>query len=295
MTRRVLVTGAGGFVGRSLVPALSAAGWTPVPAGRDTVGPIGRGTDWGPHLAGIDAVIHLAAAGVHGRTGTAADIAKLREVNVYGTERLAAAARAADVGRFVLVSSARAMAETSTAPLSAASSPAPTDPYGQSKRAGEVAVMDAAGTGMDVVILRPPLVYGPGAGGNFGKLAAAVRRGLPLPLGLVRSPRSMIFVENLADALVHALSCPPGVYLPSDRHDVGLADLTRAMANALGRRPRLVPCPPMLLRLAGAVTGRGATIERLLAPFQVDGRFPGWLPPVKFETAIARSMTESET
>ncbi len=290
MSGRVLVTGANGFVGRTVVPALAAAGWTPVPAGRNEVGAIGRDTDWRPVMQDISAIVHLAAAGAHGRVSTDDEIARLRETNVHGSERLAAAARDAGVDRFVLVSSARAMAESAERPLTAADPPCPTDPYGQSKRDGEVAVQNAAGEAMQIVVLRPPLVYGPGAGGAFGTLAWAVRRGVPLPFGSIRARRSMIFVENMADAIVHALGCPPGTYLPSDRHDVRLAELVGAMARALGRRPRLVPCPAWLLKLAAAATGRGPLVARLLAPYRVDGAFAGWSPPVPFEDAIARSM-----
>jgi len=304
---RVLVTGATGFVGGAVLAALRRAGHAPVAAIRRAgapadaecrpVGEIGPDTDWRAALAGIDAVIHLAAR-VHLMRDHAADPdAAFRRVNTEGTRRLAEEAAAVGVGRLVFLSSVKAAAEGSARPLSERDPPAPRDAYGRSKLAAEAALSGVAAAGrLDVVTLRPPLVYGPGAQGNFRALVGLCRRGVPLPLGAVDNRRSLVALGNLADAAVCAATAPPAgpghrLYYVRDGEDLSTAELVRRLRRALGRPPRLLAAPPGLLRGLARLAGRGAAADRLLGSLQVDDtafrRDFGWTPPLTVDAALA--------
>lgn len=283
--RTVLVTGAGGFVGGSLLPVLQEAGWVVRTAGRRDVGDLGPDTDWRPLLAGADAVVHLAAR-VHVMRDRAADpAAAFDRANHQATAALAEQAKAAGVRRLVFLSSVKVHGEAANGALTAKDAPAPVDPYGRSKRAAEQALA-AHGDAMDIVVLRPPLVYGPGVKGNFLSMLKAVDRGWPLPLGAVANRRSLIYVGNLADAIRFSLDGPPGTYLPSDRDDVSTPVLLRRAAEALGRRARLLPVPVAMLRGAAALAGRTAAIDRLTGSLTVDGALPGWRPPATMKQGL---------
>lgn len=303
---RVLVTGASGFVGgavaRRLVrdghevvaairtaEAAAAIAGTPVP-----VGAIGPATDWSAALAGAEAVVHCAAR-VHVLRETAADPdAAFHAVNAEGTARLADAARRAGVRRFVLVSTAKVLGEASPRgrPLADHDPPAPGDAYARSKLAAEQAL---AATGIaEPVVLRPPLVYGPGVKGNLAALARAVARGLPLPFGALRNRRSLVGLANLALAIRLAVEHPDaggGTFLAAD-WSPSTADLVRALARALGVRPRLVPVPVSLLVLAGRLAGRGAAMDRLTGSLELaaDGLRDrlGWRPEPAPDAELAR-------
>jgi nucleoside-diphosphate-sugar epimerase len=306
----VLVTGASGFVGRALLGALAERGrparaalrrpdgGAALPAGTDAavVGEIDGTTDWASALRGVDVVVHLAAR-VHMMRDDAADpLAEYRRVNTAGTERLARDAARAGVRRMVFVSSVKVHGEGGgPAPLRASDAPAPADPYGVSKAEAEEALHRvAAETGMEVVVLRPPLVYGPGVGANFLSLFRAVDRGLPLPLGRVRNRRSLVFVGNLADAILRAADHPDAAgrtFLVSDGEPVSTPALIRAVARALGRRPRLLPVPVALLHAAGAATGRGPAVSRLTGSLEVDSApirdTLAWTPPATLDEGLA--------
>jgi UDP-N-acetyl-alpha-D-quinovosamine dehydrogenase len=283
--RRVLVTGAAGFVGRALVPWLEASGCTVRMATRAETGDIGPDTDWRPLLADTDAVVHLAAR-VHVMRDRAADPEReFDRVNHRATATLAAQAAATGVRRFVFLSSIKVHGDASDHPLSASDAPAPDDAYGRSKLAAERA-LTAIGGSMTVVVLRPPLVYGPGVKGNFRAMLRAIERGWPLPLGAVANRRSLIYVDNLADAIRAALDAPPGTYLPSDREDVSTPDLLRRTAAALGRPARLFPVPPGLLLGLAAAAGKAAAADRLTGSLTVDGALPGWQPPVSMAEGL---------
>jgi len=283
---RVLVTGTGGFVGRALVPALERASWAVRPVGRRDVGDIGPATEWRPLLEGVDAVVHLAAR-VHVMRDDAADpAAAFDRVNHLATARLAAQAAKAGVRRFVYLSSVKVHGDASDHPLSASDSPRPNDPYGRSKLAAEQALAAHAGR-MAIVVLRPPLVYGPGVKGNFLGLMRALDRGWRLPFAAVDNRRSVIGVGNLADAIRASLDTAPGTYLPRDGEDVSTAALIRRMAAALGRPARLFPVPIAVLRGLAAVAGRSAAIDRLCGTLTVDGAVPGWRPPVAMADGLA--------
>jgi len=297
---RVLVTGAAGFVGRALVPVLTEAGHEVFFTSRDPgahlpgatprpAGPLGPDSDWTAALGGIEAVVHLAAR-VHVMDETAADpLAEFRRVNALGTRRLAEQAAAAGVRRLVFLSTLKVLGEATvpTAPFSDATPPRPADPYAISKLEAERAVFAAAETSaMQAVVLRPPLVYGPGVGGNFLSLLRLCAKGWPLPLGAVANRRSLIHVGNLASAIASALVHPaaPGkAWLVDDGAAVSTPQLIGAICRALGREPRLIPVPPALLRLAGALTGRGGAVSRLCGSLEVDAsqfrRDLGWTPP----------------
>jgi UDP-N-acetyl-alpha-D-quinovosamine dehydrogenase len=283
--RRVLVTGAAGFVGRALVPRLAAAGWAVRPATRAETGDIGPGTDWRPLLADLDAVVHLAAR-VHVMRDRAADPEhEFDRVNHRAAAALAAQAATAGVRRFVFLSSIKVHGDASDHPLAASDAPAPDDAYGRSKLAAERALANLGG-GMTVVALRPPLVYGPGVKGNFRAMLRAIDRGWPLPLGAIANRRSLIYVGNLADAIRTALDAPPGTYLPSDREDVSTPELIRRAAEALGRPARLFPMPPGLLRGLAVAAGKATAADRLTGSLTVDGALPGWRPPVSMAEGL---------
>ena len=297
---RVLVTGAGGFVGRALCALLKARGVAcrrAVRASAGTegaefiaVGDIGPKTDWSTALAGCSAVVHLANL-----AHVPADSAELASVNVQGTRRLAQQASAAGVRRMIFMSSVKALCdESGGGPITESRVPEPTDDYGRAKLAAERALAEVAvKSGLETVILRPPLVYGPGVRANFLALMRAVQYGLPIPIGTVRNRRSLIYVGNLAHAVLCCLEASEAMgktYLVADGPPVSSPDLARALAHALGRPQRLVGCPPRLLELTGTLIGRGAEVRRLTRSLELDDnairRELGWRPPYSFEQGL---------
>jgi len=292
MAGRVLVTGAGGFVGRSLVPFLIEQGWEVREAARSprpsaiVVGDIDGTTDWRAALDGCDAVVHLAARVHDGRRAAAGDFDAFRRTNRDATLRVAEQAAQAGVRRFVFISTIKVNGEGRDTPYTADDTPAPQGAYAISKHEAEQGLWEiAARTGLEVVILRPPLIYGPGVGGNFCTLMRLVARGLPLPLASIRNRRSLLGVQNFASAIALVLThdaAPGRTWLVSDQHDLSTPDLIRAIAAAQGKPARLFPFPPILLRTAATLIGRHRMYEQLAGSLTVDAepltRELGWKP-----------------
>jgi UDP-glucose 4-epimerase len=304
----ILVTGSNGFVGRELCQILAqrgipfrAAVRAATKQGQVAVGNLDGSTDWREALTDCSAVIHLAAR-VHVMSDTVEDpLRAYREVNLDGTLRLARQAAEAGVKRFVFVSSIKVNGEaTDSKPFSAADRPAPCDPYGQSKMEAETALL-ALGreTGLEVVIVRPPLVYGPGVKANFLNLVKLVRLGLPMPFGLANGYRSMVAVENLVDLLITCTTHPnaPGaVFMVSDGQDMHVGDLVRMIGKAMGKNVFLLPIPPVVLRAAAGLAGKSAVADRLFGSLQVDigstcERLQ-WKPIVSPQLAIGRTVEQ---
>ena len=221
-------------------------------------------------LAGADAVVHLAAR-VHVMKDRATDpLAEFRRVNTDATLALGRAALRAGVRRFVFLSSIKVNGErTADRPFTERDAPAPVDPYGVSKRDAEQGL---AQLGLDLVVLRPPLVYGPGVKGNFLRLMKLVERGVPLPLGGVANRRSLIYVGNLASAIERACVEPAvhGTFLVSDGSDLSTPELVRGLGAAMGRPARLFTLPPALLAALGRVLGKGDEVTRMIESLRVD-------------------------
>ena len=304
--RRVLVTGATGFVGRVLCPMLRSQDWDVVTASRRgsgqprevIVGEIGSHTNWRDALDGVDTIIHLAARVHVMQESERNPLDAFMKVNALGTERLARTAAEMGVKRLVLVSTVKVNGEaTITAPFTEEMPPAPEDPYGQSKLEAEKALWKVAEeTGLEGVVIRPPLVYGPGVKGNFQSLLGLVNSGLPLPLGNCDNRRSLVYVDNLSSALCLVAEHPEAsgnIFLVSDREDLSTSDLIRRTAIAIGKRPRLFPFPHSLLLLAGLLTGKTAMIERLTGSLQIDPskivKELGWLPPFNVNEGLKRT------
>ena len=308
---KVLVTGANGFVGGAVWRRLAAEGWPVVGAVRKPyqhvrgvetrlVGPLGPNTPWMSALEGIDAVVHLAGR-AHVMRETASDPAAIfRTVNTEGTLHLARAAQRSGVRHLLFMSSVKVNGETTTGqPFTFEDTPAPADAYGRSKWEAEqgLARLVQSGDGhFRVTIFRPPLVYGPGVGGNFRQLLRVVASSLPLPLAAIDNRRSLIFVDTLADAVAVALREPGGAcetFLLSDGEDVSTPDLFRRLAHAMGRPARLWPLSPSLLLRIGALAGREAALRRLTESLQVRGtafrkRFD-WIPPKTLDQGLAET------
>lgn len=307
----IVVTGANGFVGRALCRQLVHQGHAVTGLVRKPGGCVEGVAEWlhrGEDYAGLadawpdrlraDCIVHLGAR-VHVMRDAAADPeTAFSATNVDGTLRVAQAARRHRVPRLVFASSIKAIAETDCGhPLRETDTPAPQDAYGRSKLAAEQALRRLGDAGdLDVVIVRPPLVYGPNVRANFLRMMDAVHRGVPLPLGAVRARRSLVYVENLADALVRCALDPRAArqcFHVADDVTPTVRELLEAVGAALQHPPRLIPVPPAWLRAGARLAGRSAQIERLSGNLRVDAshlaRTLGWRPPVSQHDAIGET------
>lgn len=304
----VLITGATGFVGRFLCAHLLEDGFSVRATVRSSgtaaslvagveptsIESIGPETEWRHAVNDIDTVIHLAAR-VHIMNDPSSDpLAHFRRVNVQGTEKLARQAAYSGVKRLVFVSSIKVNGEENATPYTPNSPPSPSDPYGISKWEAEQALRKIGQeTGMEVVVVRPTLVYGPGVKANFLAMMNIVAKGIPLPLASIANRRSLISVGNLVDALAICAVHPQAAgktYLVSDGEDISTPDLIRRTARALGVPARLFPVPASVMRFAGAVTGKLAAVDRLLGSLTVDSSRIrselGWKPPFSMEEGL---------
>jgi nucleoside-diphosphate-sugar epimerase len=306
---RVLLTGATGFVGRHLAVALASAGYTvraalrapalPPAACAESVvsGDLGSDPEWHDALRDVDQVMHVAArAHAPGRDSGGAELCM--RINARATQRLADAAAAAGVGRFVLLSSVKVNGEgTRGHAYSAADLPQPGDSYARSKWAAEQQLTEISNrSAMQAVIVRAPLVYGPGVRANFLRLLRWVDGGWPLPFGAVRNARSLVSIWNLCDLLVNITSNPAApnrTWMVADGEDLSTPQLMVLLGRALQRPVHLLSVPPPLLRAAAAALGRTREIARLCDSLTVDvaptRTLLGWSPPLAVEEALQRT------
>jgi nucleoside-diphosphate-sugar epimerase len=306
-----MITGANGFLGQALcaqavVRGMGVRGATRLPhvqlAGVEpcAVGDIDGLTPWQAALTGCEVVVHLAAR-VHVMQEVAAHpLAEFRKVNVEGTLNLARQAAAAGVRRFVFLSSIKVNGDATQpgVPYRADDTPAPQDPYGLSKFEAEQGLHQIAlQTGMELVVIRPPLVYGPGVKANFASMMRLLQRGIPLPLGAIHNRRSLVALDNLVDLIVTCITHPAAInqtFLVSDGEDVSTPELLRRTGQAMGHPARLLPVPTPCLRLAAAVVGRQDMAERLCGSLQLDiektQRLLGWRPPLTLDQGLKQAV-----
>lgn len=309
----LLVTGASGFVGKAVCARLSrrfqvsaaarSAATPSVGCAQVTVGAITGATDWTVALSGQDVVVHLVAR-VHVMKDLSTDpLAEFRAVNVVGSLNLARQAVEAGVKRMIFVSSVKVNGEFSESgrPFTEESVPAPSDYYGISKLEAEIALQNIAQeTGMELVVIRPPLVYGPGVKANFAALVQAVKRGWPLPLAKVDNSRSLVGLDNLVNFIetcaIHSQAAGQ-TFLVSDGHDLSTPELIRRLAWAADVPVRLWPVPVWLLETGAAVLGKREAAKRLCGNLQVDiskaRNLLGWVPPFSVDEGLRRTVAKS--
>lgn len=312
MGTKILVTGATGFLGRALIEQLSCSGREVVASvrrfsegfGPEVVqvvnGDMAPDRDWSKTLDGIDRVVHLAAR-THVIRETATDpLAEFRRINVRGTLNLASQSARAGVKRFVFVSSVGVHGNRNTRPFTEADPPDPKEPYAVSKLEAEQGLMRLAGeSGMEVVIIRSPLVYGPDAPGNFGRLAGIIQKGIPLPLGAVDNKRSLVALDNLLDFIALCLEHPRAaneVFLVADGEDVSTTELIRKIGAAFGKNILLLPVPVWLMAVGLKLAGKNDAARRLFGSLRVDcskaRALLGWKPVTAMDEQLEK-MTRS--
>lgn len=284
---KILITGTSGFIGGAVMRHLDTEG---IHNAHASTVRLNTSADWSPDLNGVDAIIHCAAR-VHVMHDRAADpLAQYHAVNVDGTLALAQQAAAAGVKRFIFLSSIKVNGEKTqpNKPFTADDPPNPQDAYGISKQEAEAGLRAIAKTtGMEVVIIRPPLVYGPGVKGNLASLSKQVARGIPLPFGSIRNQRSFVALDNLVDLMVLCLTHPAAAnqtFLVSDGTDLSTPELVRMIASSMRKPARLIPMPHVLFYLAARLLGRPDIVQRICGSLQVDisktTSLLGWCPPV---------------
>ena len=308
----VLLTGSNGFLGRHLVHILASN------SGHDLTAALRRhadlpvlqvsvpaglqaGTDWTAALADQNVVIH-AAARAHILSDDADDpLTEFRRVNTEGTLSLARQAAHCGVTRFVFISSIGVNGNINTAAFTTDDQPAPAEPYAVTKWEAEQGLWQIQrDTGMEVVIIRPPLVYGSGAPGNFGSLVRWIEKGVPLPLGAIHNRRSLVGIDNLVDLIVRCIDHPAAanqIFLAGDDEDLSTTELLRAVARAMNKPARLIPVPAVVLQLGATVLGKKAMAQRLLGSLQVDisktRELLDWAPPYMVEEGLKRCFESS--
>ena len=308
--KTIAVTGATGFIAQALMQRLSATAQCKVlglcrrlPAnalpGVTYLGEWERTDRLHIALGRANALVHCAGRAHVRNDGGPESLAEARHVNVHGSMNLARQAALAGVKRFLFISSIKVNGESTQAghPFSASDAPAPRDAYGISKMEAEIGLRKIADeTGMEVVIVRPPLVYGPGVKGNFAELMRWVARGIPLPLAGIENRRSFVALDNLVDLLLRCVDHPGAAhktFLVSDGDDLSTPDLLRRLAAAMGRPSRLFPLPEHLLRGAATLMGRGDAAARLCESLQVDmtatRKALDWSPPIGVDEGLRRA------
>ncbi|MBU3655352.1 MAG: SDR family oxidoreductase [Alphaproteobacteria bacterium] len=318
---KIMVTGANGFVGRSLCAHLRAANHQLVAMVRTPaslaeapvahnlalaeviVGDLADGAPLQASLSGVDTVIHLAARVHIMRDDSPDPMAAFHKINVDGTMHLAKQAHQAGVRRLVFLSSIKVNGESGH--FTETDNPAPTDAYALSKWQAEQALKEfSQQTGMEVVIIRPPLIYGPGVKGNFASLIRLIQRGWPLPLGAVHNQRSLIALDNLVGFIAlcadrdRSPAAANQTFLLSDGADVSTTQLLQKLGQAYGKRPWLIPMPTGLMRLAARLIGKKSVADRLFDSLTVDsGKAQGllaWRPVVTMDQQFAKmAMADS--
>jgi nucleoside-diphosphate-sugar epimerase len=312
----VLITGANGFIGKPLYTELFRQGQSVRAALRVacadnlpienieivSIGAIDAETDWTNALLGIKTVIHLAAR-VHVMKDNAADpLGELRRVNIEGAWNLARQAAAAGVQRFIFISSIKVNGESTLLgrPYTAEDQPMPIDPYGISKLEAENALRQLADeTGMEVVIIRPPLIYGPGVKGNFHSMMSWLRKGVPLPLGAIHNKRSFVALDNLIDLIITCIDHPAAAnqtFLAGDGEDLSTTELLQRLGKALGKPAKLLPMPVWALKTGALLLGKRDMAQRLCGSLQTDINktrdLLGWLPPVGVDDALKKTAAD---
>ena len=305
----VLLTGATGFLGQAVLERLleheshkvtlalrSAVSF--VRCAAHVVGDFSNGTDWSAALSNQQVVVHAVARAHIMKDEVADPLAEYRRVNVDGTLNLGRQAVAAGVKRFIFISSIKVNGEQTPLgqPFTADDTPTPDDAYGISKLEAELGLQQLASeTSMEVVIIRPPLVYGPGVKGNFANMIKLVSKGLPLPLGATNNKRSLVALDNLVDLIITCIDHPAAanqVFLAGDGQDLSTTELLYRVARAMGKPSRLLPVPSSLLMLGATLLGKKAVAQRLLGSLQVDiskaRSLLGWEPPISVEEGLRR-------
>jgi len=303
---RFLVTGSNGFIGRTCIETLERLAGAEVVgtvrspttlANRVNVGELGSDTDWRVALVGVDVVVH-AAARVHMNDKAPGAHEAHIAANAEGTVNLARQAASAGVRRLVFISTIAVNGQETPPgrPFSAADTIAPAGSYAIAKAEAETRLQTlSAETGIELVIIRPPMVYGPDAPGNFSAMIRWVKSGVPLPLGRVNNRRSMVSIDNLVDLIVTSATHPaaPGhIFLAADGEDLSTTEWLKAVGKAVGRKPRLLPIPVALLRFGASSLGMGETARRLLGSLQIDiaptRQVLCWTPPLTIQQSLAR-------